>query len=277
MKNSICFVASLLITAACHGQTLLVDDYLKIHAFSLMNEATSAYCNKFSPEQSNARAKAQQYYLTNQKKQLDIAKILIDTAIKKGADLSKYNVTEITKKLEATSKDKNTSEIKDFCQYMLNLSIAEANLSPAEFSTREFETSKQESEIRYGRCNVQLLDRAVSAASRFLAITKPLNENLSFPKYETDPMLIVEVREIHKTALACFTLNKKATQRGIDFQPDFTSTKTLADSLVSAMVFNKDNTAQAIEVAEQFLKSRNSPTRPPSVPPSAPAGAAGSN
>jgi hypothetical protein len=256
MKKIPTAIMALMAAINCNAQNLILDDYLRIHSFSLMNEVGSTHCNKLYPDQSTASEQARQQYLSSKKTQLEVAIQLIDMAKRRGADTSKYNTNEIAKKLTLILDESKKSNSKEFCNYLIQLTLSESSLSPAQYSIREFEKNKAEVEFRFGQCDDKLQDNAARAASRFLAIAETPNGNAPFPRYEADPMLVIEVNKIHKSVSACLQINQEAIHRRIPFEPNFASTKALADALLEAAEFDKDKTVRAIEAARFFLKSR---------------------
>ncbi len=256
MKKIPTAIMALMAAINCNAQNLILDDYLRIYSFSLMNEVGSTHCNKLYPDQSTASEQAQQQYLSSKKTQLEVAVKLIDLAKRRGADTSKYNTNEIAKKLTLILDESKKTNSKEFCNQLIQLTLSESSLSPAQYSIREFEKNKTEVEFRFGQCDDKLQDNAALAASRFLAIAETPNGNAPFPRYEADPMLVIEVNKIHKSVAACLQINQEAIHRRIPFEPNFASTKALADALFEAAEFDKDKTVRAIEAARFFLKSR---------------------
>jgi hypothetical protein len=258
MKKISAAITALIASINCNAQILLLDDYLAIHAFALMNEVTSIHCNKLYPEHSKVTDQARIQYLSSKKMQLEVAAKIIDVAKLRGIDTSKLNTTEISKELMLLLDDSNKSKSKEFCNLLLNKTLFEASLSPAQYSKREFENKKKQVEIKFGECNNQLQSNVARVAVRFLAIVETPNGISSFPRYETDPLLIWEVQNIQKSVSACSNINKEAIHRKIPFEPNFASANALADSLIEATEFNKEKTVRAVEAARFFLKSRES-------------------
>jgi len=256
MNKISAFFIVLMTAINCNGQNLILDDYLGIHAFSLINGAAFGHCKIIHPDQSSDLELARQQYLTSKKTQLELAAKLIDVAKKRGVDASKYNANGFEKILNFHVNDSNKSKSKEFCNELIELTLSEANLSSEQYSMREFEKNKAEVEFRFGQCDDKLQDNAARAASRFLAIAETPNGNAPFPRYEADPMLVIEVNKIHKSVSACLQINQEAIHRRIPFEPNFASTKALADALLEAAEFDKDKTVRAIEAARFFLKSR---------------------
>lgn len=256
MKKILAAIMALMTTISCNAQNLIFVDYLGIYSFSLINEVASSHCNKLYPDQSTATEQARQQYLISKKIQIEVAIKLINLAKKRGADTSKYNTNEIAKKLTFLLDDSKKSKAKEFCDHLIQLTLSEASLSPAQYSIREFEKNKTEMEFRFGQCDDKLQNNAARAASRFLVIAETPNGNAPFPRYEADPMLVIDVNQIQKSVSACLLINQEAIQRRIPFEPNFASTKALADALLEAAEFDKDKTVRAIEAARFFLKSR---------------------
>lgn len=252
-KISVFFIA-LLTAINCNSQNLILVDYLNIYAFSLMNGAASSYCKKIYPDQSSNLELARQQFLTSKKTQLEEAVKLIDLAKREGVDTSKINANEISKNITLLLDESKI--VKEYCNYLIELTLTEANLSSEQYSMREFEKNKAKVEFRFEQCDDKLQDNAARAASRFLAIAETPNGNASFPRYEVDPMLVIEVNRIHKSVSACLQISQEAISRRIPFEPNFASTKALADALLGAAEFDKDKTVRAIEAARFFLKSR---------------------
>lgn len=256
MNKISAFFIVLMTAINCNGQNLVLDDYLGIHVFSQINGAAFSHCKIIHPDQSSDLELARQQYLTSKKTQLELAAKLIDVAKKRGVDTSKYNADEFEKILNFHVNGSSKSKSKEFCNELIELTLSEANLSSEQYSMREFEKNKAQVESKIGQCNVKLQDNAARAASRFLAIVETPNGNAPFPRYEADPMLVIDVNQIQKSVSACFLINQEAIHRKIPFEPNFASTKALADALLEAAEFDKDKTVRAIEAARFFLKSR---------------------